>query len=396
MNADASDDKRRNVNDFLNGKFDKHSMPNRPPEDTGMKILREAKAIAKTTSILIVIAIVVVAGIGGVAYYSSIPPTPTVTITTPTTTKVTGPLMVYSALHEFEIGRICSAFAEETGIDTKFLRASAGELTARVEAEGKKPIGDVVLGGPCLNHEIMKGKGLLLQYKSPTATQIDAQFHDKDNYWYGFYLGAIGFCVNTARLRTLKFAEPKSWSDLLNQTYKGEIVSSNPATSGTAQTIFCTILQLRGWDAGWEYLKAFHKNVHHYETAGAAPAQRVGAGEFAIGLAFGHDIQKIIVGGYPVKLIYPEEGTGTEIGGLSIIKDGPNPAAAKVFVDWMLGKKAGQLHTDISLRISTRKDVALPLGATPLEKIKLMNYDYKWAADNMSRILKEWEKVVAG
>jgi len=384
----------------LDGKFDKDLDTMHTLENTRMKILREVKAIAKTTTILILVAVVLVAAVGGGIYYSTIPPTPTVTTPTVTTPakppKPTGPLMVYSALHEFEIGRICSAFAEETGIEAKFLRASAGELTARVEAESKKPIGDVVLGGPCLNHEIMKGKGLLLQYKSPTAVEIDPQFHDKDNYWYGFYLGAIGFCVNTARLKTLRFAEPKSWKDLLNQTYKGEIVTSNPATSGTAQTIFCTILQLRGWDAGWEYLKAFHKNVHHYETSGAAPAQRVGAGEFAIGLAFGHDIQKIILGGYPVKLIYPEEGTGTEIGGLSIIKDGPNPAAAKAFVDWMLGKKAGQLHTDISLRVSTRKDVTLPLGATPLEKIKLMNYDYKWAADNMSRILKEWEKVVAG
>lgn len=359
-----------------------------------VKILREVRAVAKTTTILVLVAVIVVAAVG--VYYSTTitPPVTTPTVTTPAKPK--GPLMVYSALHEFEIGRICSAFTEETGIETKFLRLSAGELAARVEAEGKKPIGDVVLGGPCLNHENMKVKGLLLQYKSPTAAEIDAQFHDKENYWYGFYLGAIGFCVNTDRLKTLKFVEPKSWKDLLNQTYKGEIVSSNPATSGTAQTIFAAILQLYGWDAGWDYLKAFHKNVHHYERAGAAPAQRVGAGEFAIGLAFGHDIQKIIVGGYPVKLIYPAEGTGTEIGGLAIIKDGPNPAAAKAFVDWMLGKKAGQLHTDISLRVSTRKDVALPLGATPLEKIKLMNYDYKWAADNMSRILKEWEKVVAG
>lgn len=364
-----------------------------------MKILKEVKAVAKTTGILIVVAIILVAAIGGVAYYNVPTPAPTTTTAAATTTKPTkptGPLMVYSALSDFEIARICSAFQDETGIETKFLRLSAGELLARVDAESKKPIGDVWLGGPNLNHEVAKGKGLLLQYKSPVANEIDAGFRDVDNYWYGFYLGAIGMCVNTQRIATLKLPEPKSWKDLLDPMYKGEIISSDISTSGTAQTIFGTILQLYGWNAGWDYLSAFHKNVHHLERAGAAPAQRVGVGEAAIGLSFGHDIQKIIVAGYGVKLIYPEEGTGWEIGGLSIIKGGPNPEAAKVFVDWMLGKRAGQLHTDISLRLSTRKDVALPPGAVPLDKIKLIKYDYKWVADNLDRILKQWEKMRAG
>lgn len=369
------------------------------PENTRMKILKEIKAIAKTTSILIVVAIIVIAAIGTYYYLPTPTPTPTTTPAATTTKpppKPTGPLMVYSALSDFEIARICSAFQEETGIETKFLRASAGELLARVDAESKKPIGDVWLGGPCLNHEVAKGKGLLLQYKSPVAAEIDPFYRDADSYWNGFYLGAIGICVNTARIASLKLKEPKTWKDLLNATYKGEIISSDPSTSGTAQTIFGTALQLYGWDPGWDYLKGLNKNVHHLERAGAAPAQRVGVGEAAIGLSFGHDIQKIIFAGYGVKLIYPEEGTGWEIGGLSIINNGPNPEAAKVFVDWMLGKKAGQLHTDISLRLSTRKDVALPSGAIPLSQIKLIKYDYKWVADNLDRILKEWEKIRAG
>jgi len=352
-----------------------------------MKILREAKAIAKTTTILILVAVIVVAAVGGGLYFYMQPTAPP---------KPAGVLMVYSALHEFEIARICSAFTDATGIETKFLRMSAGEMTARIEAESKKPIGDVFLGGPNLYHELLKGKGLLLQYKSPVAAEIDPFYIDKDNYWFGFYLGAIGICVNTDRMKTLKFSEPKAWKDLLNASYKGEIVSGNPATSGTAMTIFATALQVYGWDGGWEYLKALHKNVHHYERAGAAPAQRVGAGEFAIGMSFGHDIMKIITAGYPVKLIYPEDGTGWEIGAVSIIKDGPNPPAAKAFIDWMIGKKAGQLHTDLSLRLSTRKDVSLPPGAVPLEKIKLAKYDYKWVADNRDKILKEWEKMIAG
>lgn len=349
-----------------------------------MSILRNTRAIGRNTLIAGIIVILVVAAVaGGYYYYRQAPPP----------SQVKGPLLLYSALAEFEIARIAAAFQDETGIQTKFLRLSAGEMSARIQAEAASPKGDVFFGGPAIYHVTLKDKGLLVQYRSPSAADIPDQFKDPDGYWAGFYVGGIAFAVNTPLLKKLNLTAPTSWADLLKPEYKGQIVMGNAATSGTALTTVAGILALYGEPKAWDYIKALHVNIHHYERAGAAPAQRVGTGEFAIGIAFAHDILKIVVAGYPVQLIYPSEGTGSEIGGLSIIKGGQSPDSAKAFVDWMLGKKAGQIHSDISLRLSTRSDVLIPPGAIPLDKIKIIKLDFKWISDNTDRIVKQWQQI---
>lgn len=302
-------------------------------------------------------------------------------------------LMVYGAIHEYEIARLLDAFSRETGIKTDFIRMSAGEIVARVMAERNSPRADIILGGPADSHAVLAAEGLLLPYKSPTAADIDEFYFDDEYRWSGFYLGALGIAINTERfeeeIRPLGLDYPKSWEDLLDPAYKNEIVVANANTSGTGYTFVVNQLRRLGEEEGWKYLDAFHENVHHYTRSGAAPARMVGAGEFIIGITFGHDILKPLAAGYPLKLVYPP-GTAWEIGGLSIIKGGPNEAAAKQFVDWMLGRDAGQIHSDLSLRISTRTDVSLPPGATPLEEIVLIDYYLDWAAEHRDRILDEW------
>ena len=89
------------------------------------------------------------------------------------------------------------------------------------------------------------------------------------------------------------------------------------------------------------------------------------------------------------------ELTGFEIGGISIIKGGPNTAAAKAFVDWTLTKEAGELNVKLSNRLSTRKDVPPAPGAPTSESVKLVNYDRAWATDNKDRLLKKWQAATA-
>lgn len=359
-----------------------------------MSILRSTKAIARNSLIAGIIAIVVIAAVAGGYYYSQ-PLTPPTTPATTTAPPAPKNLMVYTALAEFEVARILAGFQDATGIQAKFLRLSAGEMAARIQAEAASPKGDVFFGGPAISHMTVKGAGLLAPYKSPSAAGIPDQAKDPDGYWTGFYVGGVALAVNRDILKKMNLTAPKSWADLLKPQYQGQIIMANVATSGTAMNTIAGWLSpdLYGEPKAWDYVKQLHVNIHHYERAGAVPAQRVGSGEFLIGIAMGHDVNKIVAAGYPVDVVYPSEGTGWEVGALSIIKGGPNPDSAKAFADWMLGPKGGQIHTDISLRVSTRSDVMLPPGAVSLDKIKLVKIDFKWMADNTDRIVKQWQQI---
>ena len=339
---------------------------------------RESKGVAPVVIAVIIVIIVVAAG---VAYYVTRPK------------PLIGTVAVYGGIHEFEIMRLCDKFTEDTGIPTEWIRMSAGELAARVEAEKDSPKGDVLLGGDKLYHSKLAKKGLIEPYVSPTAAEIDAKYKDPEGYWTGFYVGAIGFGVNKdiAKKLGMENKHPKKWDDLLDPVWKGEVSVAKAYTSGTAYTTVSTILMMRGEVAGWDYLLKLHKNIKTYPKSGAAPARSAAAGEFAIGISFGHDIIKPLVAGYPLKLIYPEDGTGWEIGAVSIIKGGPNTEGAKRFVDWMLTKGAQQLHSDLSFRISTHPGVIMPPGVPSLAEIKLIPYDWEWAEAHYDRICDKWK-----
>ncbi len=315
--------------------------------------------------------------------------------------RVEGPVVVYAAIHEFEMDRLAKAFEEETGIKVEYVRMSAGEIAARVKAEAEAGAvqADVIVGGPMIFHEELKRAGLLYKWEEPpeNAAAIEGIYHDPDGYWFGFYLGAIGIAVNTAKLEELGLPKPQGWEDLVKPVYKGYIAVADPRTSGTAYTVLVTLLSLYGEDKGWEYAQKLWGNAGVITKSGAAPGRLAGIGEYPIGIAFGHDILKVKAAGYKVELIYPKEGTGWEIGGVSVLKDAPHLEAAKIFVNWLLGQKAGQLHTDLSFRLSTRPDVEPPPGTTPITEINVLkDFRWKWATENKDQILRKWEEVVLG
>lgn len=302
-------------------------------------------------------------------------------------------LVIYGAIHEEEIARLAAAFEQATGISTEFVRGSAGELAARIQAEGDNPLGDVVLGGPSEIHEALV-PDFLRPYESPVAIEdYDPDFYHSEHYWHGFYIGALGLAINTERWEA-EFGDqeyPQTWDELLDEQYSGSLAIALPASSGTAYNFLVTQVFRLGEDPAWDWLTDFNDTVGQYTTSGAAPARMAAAGEFLMGITFGHDVLKPIDAGFPLELVYPAE-TGFEIGAVSIIEGGPNPQAAEVFTDWMLGQDANQLHTDLSMRVPLRDDVSLPGAATDINELSLVDgFDAEWAGAERDRLLDEWE-----
>ncbi len=301
------------------------------------------------------------------------------------------PVMVYGVIHEYTLARLMQLFERQTGGKADFIRLSAGEVATRVLAERQAPKGDVIFGISRAIAESMKAQGLLEPYKTPRRADVPTQYVDPEGYWTGSSLTVQGIAVNTERWKK-EFAQtpmPKTWEDLLDPRYQGLVVAPSPLSSGTGFTFVVGQFFRLGEEKGWEYLKALDRNVRFYTPSGIAPTRMVAAGEFLIAVTFAHDALKAISAGYPIALIHPP-GVSWDIGSVSLIKGGPNPEGGKRFVDWVLGRDPIQLIVDLNFEGALRSDVSLPQGATPLEKLELVDYKLDWAAQNRARVLKQW------
>ena len=307
-------------------------------------------------------------------------------------------LVVYCSAQNTMCEQEVLAFEQKHHIKTSFIRGSTGSIFARIEAEKANPQGDVWYGGTLDPHSQAGEMGLLEAYKSPNLQYIPDALKDpakvKGNYSSAIYLGILGFGVNTERLHKLNLPVPKCWKDLTDPKYKNEIQAADPQSSGTAYTQIATFVQLWGEEEAFKFLKELNKNVSQYTKSGNTATRNTARGEAAIGIGFLHEHSIEKEKGAPVELIVPCEGTGYEIGGVSIIKGARNPENAKLFVDWALSKEAQELSwkKGETHQILTNSEAEMSPYSLDFKSVNLINYDFDkyGASDLRKRLIKRW------
>ena len=296
---------------------------------------------------------------------------------------------------------VIKEFQKATGIEVAMTRKSSGETFAQIKAERKNPKGDVWWGGTGDPHLQAAEEGLTVAYKSklwndlrPWSTKQAEQANMKT---VGIYMGALGYGYNTELLAKKGLPEPKCWKDLLKPAYKGEVQIANPNSSGTAYTTLATIVQLFGEDGGFDFMKGLHKNINQYTKSGSAPIKAAARGETTIGIVFLHDVVTQVIKGFPIKAVAPCEGTGYEIGSMSIIKGARNMESAKKWVDWALSPAAQKLMPQAkAYQVPSNAGVQPPPEAPKVDQIKLIDYNFGLygSSAERKRLLSKWDNEV--
>jgi len=140
-----------------------------------------------------------------------------------------------------------------------------------------------------------------------------------------------------------------------------------------------------------------HANVNQYTKSGSAPIKAAARGETTIGITFMHDMVTEVVQGFPVAIVAPCEGTGYEIGSMSIIKGGPNPESAKKYYDFALRADIQELAAQAqAYQVPSNMNAKPPKEAPDLSKLKLIDYDFAkyGSSDERKRLLKRWDDEV--
>ena len=105
------------------------------------------------------------------------------------------------------------------------------------------------------------------------------------------------------------------------------------------------------------------------------------------------------VNGAKVTIVSPCEGTGYEIGSMSIIKGAKNMENAKKWYDWALSAEAQSIGpaAKVSYQVPSNKGASSPPQAPKLADIKLINYDFaKYGSSaERTRLLTKWDKEVS-
>ncbi|MEZ5824321.1 MAG: extracellular solute-binding protein [Geminicoccaceae bacterium] len=300
-----------------------------------------------------------------------------------------GAVSIYTAHKAEIIERLIPEFEKATGLKAEIVKAGSGDIINRVKAEAANPQADVIwsIGGSLLE----ANQDLLEPYAPAGSEMIDNAYRAGDG-WIPYTGILTVFVVNTDKLSPEEY--PKTWLDLADPRFEGQISSARADKSGSAYIQLATVLGIYGNDeAGWEKYASIFNNFALSESSGAVP-RFVNDGEALVGLTLEDNAYQYVKGGGPVAIVYPEDGTSALADGMALVKDGPNPDGGKAFIDWAASAETQALIVDEIGRRSIRTDVKASGDLPPLSDIALMNYDIVWAAENRGDFVEQWNELL--
>jgi len=305
-------------------------------------------------------------------------------------------LTVYTALEDDQISGYLESFKEQNpDITVNIVRDSTGIITAKLLAEANNPQADVVWGTAASSLLMAEQKGLLEPYAPAGLDAVNPKFRDEATppKWVGIDVWMSAFCVNTVESEKLGLPIPKGWADLVKPEYKGHIVMSNPASSGTGFLSVSSILQNSPTEeAGWDYLDKLHVNIAQYMHSGSRPCKAAGQGEYPIGISFDYRAVKQKNDGEPIEPVFPVEGSGWDVEANALIRKPQIKEASKIFLDWAISPTVSAKYAESFAITAVKTDVPPPKGFPADPIAQLADNDLRWAAANRDRILAEWTK----
>jgi iron(III) transport system substrate-binding protein len=305
--------------------------------------------------------------------------------------KKEGAVVWYTATDVQVSERVGKAFEEKyPGVKVKVERSGSERVFQRISQEYGSNIhnADVIETSDAVHFILFKRNGWLAQaVPAEVAKNWPADAKDPDGHYaaYRAHLSVIGY--NTQQVKAED--APKSHADLLNPKWRGRIVKAHPGYSGTVMT---------GTDAlsralGWEFFEKLGKQRIMQVQSSTEPPKKLAQGERSV-MADGNEYNMFMLKetGVPVEIVYATEGTPIAIGHAGVLKNAPNPNAAKLFYAFLFSRDTQQLISDVGGLRSFHPDVKEKPGRTPLSQIKILYSDPLKLEPQIEDIKKKYEQ----
>ena len=279
-----------------------------------------------------------------------------------------GPLLLWHGDQEGDIVEFIKGFTQKTGIEVVQQRLLPGAAWPKLDAEYRTGNSNVDVymtsdAGTLDNH---RKQNRLLRYESPELAAYAPQYKsDPAGYWTTYYIN-VGPIMYDPRYVAEDVA-PKTWMDLLDPRWKGQIGFQN-AAAGTSYAMWFVLKDILPKDY-WDRLAAQKPRGYSSSTQIMTDVHR---GDLKIGGRVSNfQYLKSLRQKLPIKMVFPPEGAPSVTQPVGIIATTKRPNAAKIFTDYLLSQEGQKKWNEIQGSYSARTDVSID-GLPPISSIKVL------------------------
>ena len=297
-------------------------------------------------------------------------------------------LIIYTSHKEEVYLPIIREFENRTGIWVEIYSGGTTEMFEKVAQASEEGACDIMFGGGAESYEA--NKDLFVAYQAYGKELLDETYLSEDNLWTPFTELPIVFVYNS-KLVAAENA-PKSWSDLFDEKWKGQIAFADMEVSGTSYTIMSIMEQLFDEDLDSLIPRFYEQLDGNVLSSSGDIIPSVVSGEYLMGITLEETAKKYIKNGYDITMVYPEDGTSALPDACAMVKNAPHSYNAGKFIDFIVSLDTQQYAMEEFSRRPVRSDVTLSDG---YGSFTLIYFDIKKSAQEEKHAMELWNSLTA-
>ena len=176
---------------------------------------------------------------------------------------------------------------------------------------------------------------------------------DKDGYVLAFMPLVGAPYINTKLVKAED--EPKSWFDIMQPRWKGQMMMQDPAISTGAYRL---VGYVRHGVFNEDFLRQLVNQDIRFTTGVQQEAQLLAQGQRSLSLFMVEsDSAGLIKEGAPIKAVSMKEGVVALAMAIGQVKNNPHPNATRVFLNWLFTQEGQQANAQAKSSSTVRNDV---------------------------------------
>ncbi|HWR43089.1 ABC transporter substrate-binding protein [Sporomusa sp.] len=300
-------------------------------------------------------------------------------------------ITVYTTLPIEQVSVLAQEYERIAKVRVNVAPLTEKELFIKLIEESSKPQADLILA----NRKTLKqarSSALLIPYQSEYTDIIPDRFQDTDGYWTGVWYDPIIFAANQDYLKkTAK--KPLKWSDLPLDS-KVRFGMTDFLAADAAANLLYTLVAANGEEQTLSFLKKLHPQIVQYAKFLATPARMASMGEVDIAIVVHSEAMRYVKDGFPVQIIYPEDGTAYLLTGVGLVRGTTHGAEAKQFIDWLTQEGALSAMAQHKFYFVPTNPEARMHREYVVKDVQLIDHHDMYLPEQQRKLLDKWVQAV--
>ena len=306
-------------------------------------------------------------------------------------------LTIYTTLPPEHAAILSAAYEKENHMRLNFVPLSPNELLQRMQNDSVSDptvitTSDVILADSSVLAKATE-LNLLQPYVSETNDAVRSNFKQESGAWTGVWYDPVVFCVNQDFLRTIDNI-PKSWNELAEHKDVRIGITDFLAADASANLMFQMIGQFGDVNT-YKILTSLHPKIIQYAKYLSNPVRQAGMGEVDVSIAVESETLRYMQNGYPLKIIYPVDGTSYLLTGVGISTvDTSKLKSAEMFADWLLSDDVQRILQSNGFYFIPTNPQTLAHKKFAGKNLKLFDNRQNFTPEQQHAYLDRWVKQV--